>query len=299
MVDLLVDTEFQRGVEGRNRDGAPVAIHWGTGREEPVWRVAQHHSRSNIADEASRTIEKDSFVFRDEWQFLKCNPPSGDADVIMGVNAFNEYEGQFRSRGDPWPHLFLSQRLAPHPNRSGQEGLRLAELEGLEFGLRLRLLFDHRQTGTGYDPRIHAAQFVFFLTVRNANEQSPGYGDYYWFGVMLYDDRHALTSLRVQRDAGTARKRGTEKLIYDIGLAPFTDALVASGEWTKVGGDLLPYVMAGLEDAWGRGYLTGSRDPGDYELGGLYLGWEITGLNNAAMALKDVSIRARTRTSLQ
>jgi len=299
MVDLLVDTEFRRGVEARDRDGAPVAIHWGSGGEGLVWRVAQHHSRSSIAEEAFRTIEKDSFVFRDQWQLLSCNPSGNDADVVLGVNAFKEYEGRFRSRGDPWPHLFLSQRMASYCDRSGQDGLRLADLEGLEFGLRLRLLSDHRQTGTGYDPRIHAAQFVFFLTVRNANEQSPGHGDYYWFGVMLYDDRYPLTSLRVQRDAGTPRKRGTEKLIYDIGLAPFTNAVVASGEWTEVGGELLPHVMAGLEDAWSRGYLSGSRDPGDYELGGLYLGWEITGLNNAAMALKDVSLRARTKPSRQ
>jgi len=294
-IELLVDTNFRLGVEARDRDGAPVAIRWGSNAERPVWRVAQHHSRSSVTETAFQTIQDGRFTFRDEWQWLSFNPVGQDADIILGVNAYKEFEGRFRPKGDPWPHLFLSQRMGSPGDRTGKDGLRLADLAGLEFGLSLRLLHDRRHAGADHDPRIHAAQFVFFLTVRNANEQSPGHGDYYWFGVMLYDDRYPLTSLRAQRDGGSPRKRGTEKLIYDIGLAPFTDAVVASGDWMEVDGELLPHVIAGLEEAWRRGYLTGSRDLQDYAVGGLFLGWEITGLNDAAMALKNVSLRARTK----
>jgi len=236
-IELLIDTDFRRGLESRDRAGVPVEIRWGAEAERPVWRVAQHHSRSNVTETAWQTIKEGRFTFRDEWQWLSFNPAGQDADVILGVNSSIEYEGKFRSHGDPWPHLFLSQRMGLPGDRTGTDGLRLTDLAGLEFGLSLRLLYDRRNAGAGHDPRIHAAQFVFFLTVRNANEQSPGHGDYYWFGVMLYDDRYSLTSLRAQRYGGSPRKRGTEKLIYDIGLAPFTDAVVASGEWVEVGGE--------------------------------------------------------------
>jgi hypothetical protein len=30
-----------------------------------------------------------------------------------------------------------------------------------------------------------AAQFLAYLTVQNLNRQSPGYGDYLWFGVQM------------------------------------------------------------------------------------------------------------------
>lgn len=85
------------------------------------------------------------------------------------------------------------------------------------------------------------------------------------------------------------------KLIYDIGVKPFTDRVVASGEWVEVRGDLLPQVLAGLDEAWKRGYLGGSRNLRDYQVGSAVLGWEITGLNDAAMAVRNLRCHARTK----
>ena len=59
--------------------------------------------------------------------------------------------------------------------------------------------------------------------------------------------------------------------------------------------DLLPMLKEALADAWERGYLKDSRDIDDYRLGGMNMGWEITGPIKAAVQIERVSLDARMR----
>jgi hypothetical protein len=104
-----------------------------------------------------------------------------------------------------------------------------------------------------------------------------------------------VTALHAMHDGGSPKKPATEKLIYDIGVKPFTDKVVAVGEWVDIRGDLLPHIVAGLEEAWRRGYLPASTNPADYRVGSAVMGWEIPGLNDAAMAVKGLRATARLR----
>ena len=76
------------------------------------------------------------------------------------------------------------------------------------LSIDFRLLYNNTHQGAGYDPGMHTGHFLFFFTVQNLNWDSKGYGDYYWFGIALYDSRtHHLAF----RDAGHgfgAEKRG-------------------------------------------------------------------------------------------
>ena len=294
-IDLLTDTDFKFGLKGRDREKRPFEIRWSARAERPVWQVAQHHSQSNVADQAWQTIRPGGFTFKDERQWLSIHPEGEDADFILGVNARSEFNGKLRGKGDAWPHLYLTQRISPPDSHVGPEAASLADLAELEFGANVRLLYDRRNVDPGHNSGIHAAQFVFFLTIQNLNRASVGHGDYYWFGVMLYDDRYPVTSLKTQRDAGSQKKPATEKLIYDIGVKPFTERVVAAGEWVDVHGDLLPHVIVGLNEAWRRGYLGDSKNLSDYRVGSAVLGWEITGLNDAAMAVRNLRCQARTK----
>lgn len=295
IVDLLIDTEFQGGLQVRDRQDQPVEIRWNDAKGKPWWHVAQHHSASNVADAAFQTISAGRFDFRDERQCLSIHPEGMEADVIMSVNAFNEYEGRLRAKGDPWPHLYLNQRISSPDGHLGAKAPTLAEMDRIEFGLQIKLLFNERHVAAGFDPRVHTAQFLFFLTVVNSNPSSRGHGDYYWFGILLFDDRYPLTTRKVQLDAGSPKKPATGKLIYNVGLSSFTDRVVADGEWVEVHGDLLPHIKAGLAEAWKRGYLGDSHNEADYRLGRCVIGWEVPGLNDAAMAVRGLSCRAQRK----
>lgn len=292
VLELIADPSFVRGFRVPDRGMKEQVIRWSKETEAPVWKVAQHGSKSCVADEAFHRVRPDGFAFKDEWAWLEVRPREHEADLVLGLNALREYEGRYREPGDPWPHLYVSQRISSPGGHLAGESPNLAQLLDLPFSARFRLLYDYRNIAEGHNPRIHAAQFLFFLTIQNLNRKSAGYGDYYWFGVAFYDDREPVTGLHAMADKGSPKKKGTGKYIYNVGIQPFTDRIVASGDWVDLRGDLLPHVLAGLRESWANGYLPGSSDIADYRLGSVVTGWEIPGLNDAAVALKNLRLSA-------
>lgn len=294
-VELIADAGFARGLRAKDRGGVEQSVRWGEGTGRPVWQVAQHFSKSCIADSGRRASLPGGFAHRDDYAWLAIHPGGEEGDVILGLNAFAEYGGAYRAKGDPWPHLYLSQRVSEPGGHLGTRSPSVADMERLDLSIGVRLIYDRRHVGEGYDRSVHASQFLFFLTIQNLNRKSPGYGDYYWFGAAPYDDRKPITALHAMKDAGSAKKPGTGKFIYDIGIRPFTDAIVSEGRWVEVKGDLLPHAIAGLREAWGRGYLPGSTNLSDYRVGSVVMGWEIPGLNDAAMAVRGLRLVAKRR----
>ena len=234
-------------------------------------------------------------TFRDEFQTLIAHSEDGGSDIILGVNAMKEYGGVWRKRAILGHTCISSRTSANRAVRGGQPRRASPAYNALDLGISIRLLYDRQNKGPQYNPNLHAAQFQLFLTVQNHNTKSKGFSDYYWFGVSLYDNRREVTSLFCMQDVSQARKKGTEKFIYDVGLAPFTSQVVAKGNWVAVRGDLLPHIRAGMDECWKRGFLPDSKDWADYRVGGIFLGWEIPGLNDAAVAVKDLSLRAKLK----
>ncbi len=296
-LDLVADPGFHHGFYVKDRAGKEQVLRWNNAaqrdeNQKPVWHTAQHDSKSCFADAAFCQFRNSGLTFHDDFQTLIVHPEGGDADIILGVNAMKEYGGVWRKPGDPWPHLYLQQDISLPRIERGVAAPTVAQLQRLDLAVSIRLLYDRQNKGPEFNPNVHAAQFQLFLTVQNLNRQSKGFSDYYWFGVSLYDNRREVTSLFAMQDVSQARKKGTEKFIYDVGIAPFTSEVVAKGHWVKVHGDVLPHIRAGMEECWKRGFLTDSRDPADYRVGGIFLGWEIPGLNDAAVAVKDLSLIA-------
>ncbi len=295
--DLIADPGFRQGFYVKNREGKEQVLRWknAVGQDKnqmPVWHTAQHFSKSCFADAAFSKFRDNGFSFHDDYQTLIAHPEDNDADIILGINAMKEYGGVWRQPGDPWPHLYLQQDISQ--SRRGLESgpPTVANLQRLNLEISVRLLYDRQHRGPEFNPNVHAAQFQLFLTVQNLNPKSKGFSDYYWFGVSLYDNRREVTTLFAMQDVSQARKKGTEKFIYDVGIAPFTSAVVAKGNWVTVRGDVLPHIRAGMEECWKRGFLPDSKDPGDYRVAGVFLGWEIPGLNDAAVAVKNLSLVA-------
>ncbi len=292
-LDLVSDPGFHQGFVVKNRAGKEQAIRWNDNKSEtPVWHTAQHYSKSCFADADFYKFRKNGLTFRDDFQTLIAHPEDEDADIILGVNAMKEYGGVWRKAGDPWPHLYLQQDICQPGSRMWATAPTIADLERLNLGISVRLLYDHQNRGPEFNPNVHAAQFQLFLTVQNLNRQSKGFSDYFWFGVSLYDNRREVTNLFYMQDVSQAHKEGTEKFIYDVGLAPFTSQVVGKGSWVTVRGDLLPHIRAGMGECWKRGFLHDSNNPADYRVGGIFLGWEVPGLNDAAVAVKNLSLSA-------
>ncbi|MGM0487566.1 MAG: hypothetical protein ACQESR_12505 [Planctomycetota bacterium] len=288
VIPLLDDTRFERGFTVWSPEPGSHVSQGGIRprpREDgPVWGLAQWHSRFTLA-EAERTERDDGSVrYFDGAKSVVFFPRDADADLALGLDGATEYRRKAPALGDPWPHLLAERSLAACP--------RLTGLETLRFSIRYRLVRVRLEEPPGHDPRRHTAQFVFYITVRNRNRQSPGFGDYYWFGVPMYDARYRLPREHKAKDLGSDRKPATGKFIFNPGGEVYTSQSAHDGDWVTIERDLLPLVREGLETAWQRGYLRDSRDPADYGLGGMNTGWEVTGCWNVEMQIDRLRLEA-------
>ena len=84
------------------------------------------------------------------------------------------------------------------------------------------------------------------------------------------------------------------KLIFNPGTDAFTTNRLRDGGRVVVDRDLRPLLLEALNEAWRLGYLPGSRDPADYRLTTLNLGWEVPGLHRVGLALGQLILTAET-----
>jgi hypothetical protein len=224
--------------------------------------------------------------FRDGAKAVTFFPPGHDVVISFALNGSTEYRGKAPKKGDPWPHLLAERKLLAHPN--------VSEMACLPLRIRYRLKKAEVHRPDGFDPRRHTAQFVFYLTVQNRNRQSEGFGDYYWFGVPLYDARHRIPKAHKAIDRGSDRKPATGKFIFNPGGERYTTQSAHDGDWVKIDKDLASLIREGLETAWENGFLQDSRNPADYRLMAMNSGWEVTGPLDVEMELAELRLSVVT-----
>jgi hypothetical protein len=281
---LIDDPRFERGcVVWKPEAGKKVragVIRPAGAAGEPAWGLAQWYSRFNLADAKPEQLESGALRFFDGAKAVTF----GAGDVILALDGRTEYRDHAPERGDPWPHLLVEQTLREKPF--------IPQLDAVSLKISYRLLKSETFKPPGWDERRHTAQFLFYLTVQNGNRQSPGFGDYLWFGVPMYDARYPIPHRYTALDKGSSKKRGTGKFIFNPGGEQYTTQSAHDRKWITIDRDLLPLIREALDSAWERGYLADSRDVADYRLGGMNMGWEVTGPLNAAMQVRGLSLEA-------
>jgi len=291
-IPLIADPNFERGFEVLDpTPGALVVqgnLQWDASAGPPIWQLGQWSSQSTIFG-VTPTLQPSgarAYVNADKQIIAGGGPAATESDLILTINGQNEYGGVFRTISDPWPHLLVSQSISEPGGHLGSQAPSIADMASLDFQIDARLLYDNRITTGGYDPSIHASQYNIFYTVQNLNTASTGFGDFLWFGTSLYDDRVDVTGQVVLVDGFS------QKLIYGIGIEPFTSEKIADGNWMTIGGDLLPRMKSALQEAWNQGLLLDSQDFADYKIGGMNMGWEMPGLNDASLQIRNYSVIA-------
>lgn len=249
---------------------------------KPVWDLCQWSSKFPLAAARAPQSADDGFCFTNRAKRVCLGRPgSAEADLSLGVNASVEYGDRARqSSGEPWVHLLVQQEIEPPPS--------LAELESCRFHVEARLKHSKLHRTDDYTPSRHAAQFLIYLTVANRNPRSPGYGQYLWFGIPIYDDRRRFAPAYQAQDFA-----GTKMFIYTVAAEVFAKESTQDGNWVIFAQDLLPLMREGLEAGWKRGFLSGSRDLADYRVTGIVIGWEVPGIFDVEMQLRGLNLKAR------
>lgn len=241
----------------------------------PVWGLCQWSSRFRL-DPASAISTAGMLICSNEAKRVVVRARHGE--LTLAVNSAVEYGSQARTAAAPWVHLLAEQDFRTPAG--------LAEIRNARLHVEARLLYATNLHRGDYSPDRHAAQFQLFFVVQNRNRQSPGFGDYLWFGVPLFDNRRRFPPEFKARDFG-----GTARFIFTPDGETFAKRSLHEGRWVTVERDLLPLLREALDTAWTRGFLPASRDLGDYSLTGMNLGWELPGTFNVALQIRRLSLR--------
>lgn len=280
-VSLLRDTSFERGFTLLSpKPGSRVelgAIMDSPRQRKPDWLVAQWSSRFPLTPEG-QTRDGASATNQARWLRMITDSASKRA-LELGVDSRPEYGGVLRSNASqPWPHLLVEQDITNCPT--------LSQLQSIALGFEARLSEAQRFESARYSPGLHAAQFQFVLILQNRNRASKGFGDFLWFVVPVYDDRHPVPPRYVAEDFADP----SAKLINNPGAAPFAASPVTATNWVAFKANLRPHLLEALQTAGKKGYLRDSTDPADFQITSANMGWEVPGLNRVGMLIRNLHL---------
>ena len=283
---LFADTQFHRGFllsypDSSKGRAVEKVLDFGDGNNVPVWRLCQWATKHSLATARCVRSDDGSLSYENETKRVRvCHADGESRGLTLEVRGSAEYGTRARKQGESWPHLLIEQ-----------DALRLRPLDELsEIRLRIRVRLLHSKSALSaaeYDPGLHAAQFQMFFIVSNIRPESAERGNYFWFGVPFYDNRHDIPPAFMAADAG--KKDATGKFIYTVAGATLGEASLKTGQWVALDVNLLPHVVQGLREAVKRGYLK-SFGPRDYAVANMNLGWEIPGTFDAAVQVQDLEI---------
>ena len=327
---LLQDSAFAQGYEVMSplRDiytdhsRTEVIQQFQATGKKPFWRLVQWGSHKTLAKALPELLSDGSKRWAVTeminhqmvlYKSVTLNPAGTVADssdhaavITLELNAEAEFNHSYLSSSDEyWPHLLLVQN---------PKTVKLGKYQTLTLSLDARLLFDERNIGNAYNSHLHAARFLISFLVRNTLS-----GDSFWLNIPVYDDRFRQSSFGCQKclssdncyvpqslhDAGkwlcpfdgerwskASEKQGTHRMLFRVPSAAITSDHIEDGQWVHYTVDLIPYIKAGIQAARDQGKSPGfSASLLFYNLNLFTMGWEITGLNHAAMEVKNLSLR--------
>ena len=284
-VSLLGDRSFRNGLslKGTSSAHSPTGKYlspFGKAQINSVWELAEWESKYQLSQDMMET-DGDTRIYRDPGKMISFRESDGDYHIRMDVISSNEYTAP-RKAGEGWPHLLLEQ--------SFPEKVLLKDLKGLLLGFSGRLVgAEMKMPADRFDKGLHSAQFQLFITAQDLNPQSPGYGDYLWFGIPFYDYRYREAEVYAAKDIG--KDDATGKFIYSLANRDFMKGSFHDGEWITISKDLLPEIKKAIGIARERGYLKQSAEE-DLRISGMNIGWEVPGTFDVAFEFKGFNISA-------
>jgi len=280
--ELVRDPHFQNGfylLEPKPGKRVVYGELKGLAPAKAFWDLAQWSSRLPLQPGECRSSSQTLVCANSAKNIVVGTPGSPAADLSLAVNAGAEYPRARKSSNEPWVHLLVQQDFENPPA--------LAELRACAFHLEARLKRSALVNTNDYSPSFHAAQYFVYFTVANRNPKAAGYGECFWFGIPIYDNRHRVVPAYEAQDFGE-----TKLFIFTPASDRSAGRSTHDGEWVTFEQNLLPLMRQGLEHARDKGLIKGSHDLADYRPLGIFIGWEIPGMFDVDLQIRNLSLKA-------
>ena len=229
--ELIRDAHFQAGfylLEPKPGKRVVYGELEGLVAAKPAWDLAQWSSRFPLQPGERLSAPQTLVCTNNARSVVVGTPGSTAADLSLAVHAGAEYPRARKLASEPWVHLLVQQDLENPPA--------LSELRALRFHLEARLKRSELVNTKDYSPALHAAQYLVYLTIANRNPKAAGYGECFWFGVPVYDDRHRVVPAYEAQDFGETRL-----FIFTPASDTFARRSTHDQEWVAFERDLPPF----------------------------------------------------------
>jgi len=261
------------GFEKTNVD----TLYFGKGQQAPVWQLAQWYSKYTLAHVTPEIGRDSSITYKNEGKRLT---RYADGSLMLELITSKEYDHP-RKNGEPWPHILLEQKF-------GEQSPAIGQAKELHFSMELKLVKCENKMNKGtFDGKLHTAQSPFYFVLEDCNRDSKGYGKFIWFGIPSFDYRYksARNEEKVSWDIGT------NTYIYNVAENTlWGDISFQDGNWHKAKADILPLIRIALKKMQSKGVFT-TTTLNDLKITGMNFGWEIPGTFDAAVCVKNFSLR--------
>ncbi len=287
-VNVLMDVSFANGlnVYDSTSSSSTGILSMDNGSVTPSWIVGQWASQYDLGSVTDSNSSSFIYTFADASKKLEFN--TNTDTVYMELNGSAEYTSD-RTSGQSWPHLLLQQ------DYYNDDLVRIADQSSLRMKMEYTVTkCDDKMYGET-DTSLHGAQFVWYITLQNRNTASNDYGQYIYFGILLYDNRYEgeerAESLTV--DAGKADATGC--LIYQ----PATSVWAPNGVSPKVGQtvsldvDILALAKSVFEEAKASYASEGLFDETQWEdlyVGSTNFGFELPGTYDIGVEIANLGL---------
>ena len=275
-IELIGDPDFEQGallIDPEN----PSSFYgtWkSTDLNAPVWKITQWGTKERLVPKG------ESLSLCNEYKAVCLRPSALKGNsLILSVLGNQEYSGSPREAGTPWVHLLLEQSILSAP--------RLVDLKYIRFHLEACLLKSSLRKPELFDPQIHAAQYFVYFYLQDYNKSSDGYGEMIWFGIPVYDNRVRMPLRYEAQDFA-----GSGMFIYTLDQNLLSDKSTHDKKWITLEADLLDEMKQAFTSAQKHGYMQKTKRLGDIFITGMNIGWEVPGLLDVSMEVRNLSLKA-------
>lgn len=288
-VEAIRDPNFQNGFALKGNDSATDGIlplgklEYGNGNS--VWEAGQWGSRYDLT-EGTQTITDKVALVKDAAKKLQVNRTNNL--LTLEVMGSLEYDEMKDSRV-MWSHLLIEQAFTDFTS------YRLSDFKRLEASVDFSVKMANKgaietkdPAGAFPAPKTLPAQFLQYFYIQNRNVQSPGYGNFLWFGLGFLDTRHESLPLSYLQDhAGGAAGNYIYCLGAETVLGPGSFQI---GKTYNVNIDIIPHIEEGLQKAQEHGFMLNTT-LADCTITGMNIGWEVVGAWDVRSEIKNLSLK--------
>jgi hypothetical protein len=242
----------------------------------PVWQMCQWYSKYDLAGAQAVKHPDNSIAYSNQGKKIV---RYADGSLLLDITTSTEYEHPRRDE-ENWPHLLIQQDFPEMPV--------IGKVEHLNFSIQLQIVKCENKMEVGdFNANLHTAQSPFYFILRNNNKASEDYNASMWFGIPSFDYRYTGMSETesISWDTGTGMYiyNVPQKLIW--GNISFQDE-----QWHKAEVDILPLIIKAVSAMKTRGLFQSTR-LSDLVLTGMNFGWEVPGTFDAAIVVKEISLK--------